>query len=109
MKQIYIDSESSIEKWVDDNKLTIINTLYDNIFDFSKSDEITRLILKVIVNSTEYPNKRINISNKGKITFDFILNKADIDHSISALIERFEEIEDYEKCSELIKLKKNEI
>lgn len=106
MKKIYIDSAVSIEQWVDDNKLTIMDTLYANIFDFSKSDEAQRVVLKVVLKPSGYPTDRINISKVDKIAFDFTLNKADIHHSISALIERFEEIEDYEKCSELIKLKK---
>jgi hypothetical protein len=37
--------------------------------------------------------------------FDFMLVRDDIDTTIDALIRNFEEIEDYEKCSELVKLK----
>lgn len=105
MKQIYIDSADAIEEWVDTNKLTIINTLYDNIFDFSKSDEENRLVLKVIVKPKGYQRRNPDDLDIDRIAFDFILIKNEIKNSISTLIERFEEIEDYEKCSELIKLK----
>jgi hypothetical protein len=105
MKRIYIDSAEAIEEWVDANKLTIINTLYDNIFDFSKSDEQNRLVLKVMVKPKGYQRRKTDDLDIDSIAFDFILIKDEIKNSISTLIERFEEIEDYEKCSELVKLK----
>ena len=88
--------------WVDENRFEIVNCLYDNIFDFTKSDDLNRVVLKVISTIPSANSKKVK---ENWITFDFMLVRDDIDVSIDALIRNFEEIEDYEKCSELVKLK----
>jgi hypothetical protein len=100
-KKIYIDSGVSLELWADTHRYQIIDCLYDNIFEFTHSDELKRVVLKVIARPD------VNLSGKqiDKMIFDFMLVRDDIDTTIDALIKNFEEIEDYEKCSELVKLK----
>jgi uncharacterized protein YPO0396 len=58
-------------------------------------------VLKVITR----PDTNSNGKQIDKMIFDFMLVRDDIDTTIDALIRNFEEIEDYEKCSELVKLK----
>jgi uncharacterized protein YPO0396 len=58
-------------------------------------------VLKVITK----PDKKLIGNQIDKMIFDFMLVRDDIDTTIDALIKNFEEIEDYEKCSELVKLK----
>jgi hypothetical protein len=100
-KKIYIDSGVSLEIWADTHRYQIIDCLYDNIFEFAHGDELKRVVLKVIARPD------VNLSGKqiDKMIFDFMLVRDDIDTTIDALIRNFEEIEDYEKCSELVKLK----
>lgn len=104
-KKIYIDGEVDLGEWTDTNRFEIVNCLYDNIFDFTNSDDLKRVVLKVISTIPSANSKKVK---ENWITFDFMLVRDDIDVTIDALIRNFEEIEDYEKCSELIKLK-NEI
>ena len=47
-KKIYIESGVSLEEWADTHRGTIINCLYENIFDFAHGDELKRVVLKVI-------------------------------------------------------------
>ena len=101
-KKIYIDSGVNLEDWADTNRGTIIECLYDNIFDFAHGDELKRVVLKVIA-KTE--GKNLLRAQIDKMIFDFMLVREDIDVTIDALIRNFEELEDYEKCSELVKLK----
>jgi hypothetical protein len=102
VKKIYIDIRTSMEKWVDDNHLEIIHILYDNIFDFVRGDELRRIVLMVIAKPTMSDNNRFVFSG---ISYEFMLIRDNIDDTISALIKNFEEIEDYEKCYELLQLK----
>jgi hypothetical protein len=101
-KKIYIDSGVNLEEWADTNRDTIIECLYENIFDFTHSDELKRVVLKVI---TKTEGKNLFRTQIDKMIFDFMLVRDDIDVTIDALIRNFEELEDYEKCSELVKLK----
>lgn len=102
VKKIYIDIETSMEKWVDDNHLEIIHALYDNIFDFVRGDELRRIVLRVIAKPTVGDNNRFVFNG---LSYEFMLIRDNIDDTISALIKNFEEIEDYEKCYELLQLK----
>jgi hypothetical protein len=101
-KKIYIDSGVNLEEWADNHRDTIIECLYENIFDFTHSDELKRVVLKVI---TKTEGKNLFRTQIDKMIFDFMLVRDDIDVTIDALIRNFEELEDYEKCSELVKLK----
>ena len=100
-KKIYIDSGVSLEVWADTHRYQIIDCLYDNIFEFAHGDELKRVVLKVIAR----PDVNLSGNQIDKMIFDFMLVRDDIDTTIDALIRNFEEIEDYEKCSELVKLK----
>jgi hypothetical protein len=102
VKKIYIDIDTYMERWVDDNHLEIIHTLYDNIFDFVRGDELRRIVLRVIAKPTVGDNNRFVFNG---LSYEFMLIRDNIDDTISALIKNFEEIEDYEKCYELLQLK----
>jgi hypothetical protein len=100
-RKIYIESGTDLSDWADTHRYQIIDCLYDNIFDFAHGDELKRVVLKVITR----PDTNSNGKQIDKMIFDFMLVRDDIDTTIDALIRNFEEIEDYEKCSELVKLK----
>jgi hypothetical protein len=102
MKTLYINSTTDWDDWVLNHHNIIIETLYENIFDFISKDELLRTVLKVITHQIPiYDDNEIYIGS----VYDFILVRSDIDETIDALIKNFEDAEDYEKCSELIKLK----
>jgi hypothetical protein len=96
-KKIYIDPTTELVSWVDVHHNIIVNTLYENIFDFVRGDELKRTVLKVIT-------KNIPIYDRG-VSYDFMLVRDDVNDTIDALIRNFEEMEDYEKCYELLQLK----
>jgi hypothetical protein len=100
-KKIYIESGTDLSDWADTHRYQIIDCLYDNIFDFAHGDELKRVVLKVITK----PDTKLISNQIDKMIFDFMLVRDDIDTTIDALIKNFEETEDYEKCSELVKLK----
>jgi hypothetical protein len=101
-KTIYIDPTTNLSAWVDTHHNIIVNTLYENIFDFIKGDEMKRVVLRVITKTIPIYEGRINYEG---ISYDFMLVRDDINDTIDALIKNFEEIEDYEKCYELLQLK----
>lgn len=101
-KKIYIEGGVDLGEWADTNRFEIVNCLYDNIFDFTNSDDLKRVVLKVISTAPSSNSKKVK---ENWITFDFMLVRDDINVSIDALVRSFEEVEDYEKCSKLIKLK----
>jgi hypothetical protein len=103
-EKIYIERGIPLDEWMDKNKHIILNSIYNNIFDFLESDEDLRIVLKV---TTKLTSELLDtIHPMDGLTFDFMLIRSDIDNTIDALIRNYEEIEDYEKCSKLINLKK---
>jgi hypothetical protein len=102
VKNIYIDTEKSIGDWVENNHLEIMGVLYANIFDFSKGREPHRVVLRVITNPDLGNFNRVVFAG---ISYEFMLIRDDIIHTIDTLIANFEELEDYEKCYELLQLK----
>lgn len=101
-KKIYIDPTTEISGWVDRHHSIIVNTLYENIFDFVKSDELKRVVLSVITKNIPIYEGGVNYDG---ISYDFMLVRDDINETIDALIKNFEEVEDYEKCYELLQLR----
>jgi len=107
-KQIKIDINIPIEKWADENKGVIMNSIYENVFEFIESEEDNRVILQVHpVMKQEKPLRRI--PQQSPINIDFIISKDDIDLTIKKLLEHMIEIEEYEKCAEIVKLQNREI
>ncbi len=111
-KQIKIDFNTPIEKWANDNKGVIMDSIYDNVFEFMDSDEDDRIVLQV------QPVKEQERKIKGSIrTFkiespinvDFIISKDDIQLTLRKLLEYYIEVEEYERCAEIVKLQNGEV
>lgn len=103
-EEIYIDTTTPIPVWALSNKDKIMNALYDNIFDFVNNKEDRRCVLRVI--SQLKTHTAVKKLQRNGVKVEFIISKNDINETIDKLIEHLEEIEEYEKCGELIKLKK---
>jgi hypothetical protein len=110
-KQIKIDFNTPIERWADENKGVIMDSIYDNVFEFMESDEDDRVILQV------QPVKEQERKIKGSVrTFkmespinvDFIISKDDIQLTLQKMLEYYIEVEEYEKCAEIVKLQNEE-
>lgn len=106
-KKIKIDFNTPIERWADANKGVIMDSIYENVFEFMDSDEDDRIILQVQpVKEQERLIKgsvrKLNIESP--INVDFIISKDDIQLTLKKLLEHYVEIEEYEKCAEIVKL-----
>lgn len=105
-KEIYIGTEIAISKWADDNRNIIMNALYDNVFDFVDGDELTRCVLRVI--SKPKTHAKAKQINRVGLSVDFVITRDDINETIDKLIAHLVELEEYEKCAELLKLRNKE-
>jgi hypothetical protein len=106
-KRIYIDFGTPIEKWADENKGVIMDSIYSNVFDFVESEEIDRVVLQV----TPKPQKirRPTFSPEQPINVDFIISKDDIDLTLRKMMEYYIDVEEYERCAEILKLQNGEL
>lgn len=100
-KKIIIPPNTAIIDWVDENRDIVMGTLYDNIFEFTDSEEEKRIVLEVIMKH----NFSIEESDYQGISMDFVITKDGLDETIDRLISHYEDFEEYEKCAELVKLK----
>jgi len=100
VKTIYLDTNISLVEWVDDNKSIIIETLYENIFDFYESELKTKTVLKI----TNKPTVNYNTIKSHAVVFDFMLLRDDISLTIRSLLDYYESAEEYEKCAKLVDL-----
>ena len=101
-KTIYLDSGSSMEDWVDENKDLILNSLYDELSDFLDSTDDLKLILKLVIKSKGH----IRLSEFNALAFEFLLVRDELTDTMNGMLRHFESIEEYEKCAELVKMKK---
>ncbi len=101
-KKIYIDFGTPIEKWADANKGVIMDSIYSNVFDFIQSEEDDRVILQVSPKASNKP--RISKLIEPPINVDFIISKDDIDLTLKKMMDYYIEVEEYEKCAEILKL-----
>ena len=108
-KQIKIDFNTPIEKWADENKGVIMDSIYENVFEFMESDEDDRVILQVQPILKQERTVRRAILPQSPFNVDFIISKDDIDLTLRKLLEHMVEVEEYEKCAEIVKLQKGEI
>jgi hypothetical protein len=101
-RKIYIDFGIPIEKWADENKGVIMDSIYSNVFDFVESEETDRVILQI----SPKPQKmrRPTFSPEPPINVDFIISKDDIDLTLKKMMDYYIEVEEYEKCAEILKL-----
>jgi hypothetical protein len=102
VKKIYLDNSVSLLDWVDENRPVIIETLYDNVFDFLDSGEKSKTVLKV----QNKPVINIIDLKSNEVTFDFMLVRSDISLTIDSMLEYYESIEEYEKCAKLVETKR---
>lgn len=106
--RIQIDFNTPIEKWADENKGIIMNSIYDNVFEFMESDDDDRVILQVQPTMKQNRNLRQVFLEGGPVNVDFIISKDDIDLTLKKLLEHMVEVEEYEKCAEIVKLQNRE-
>lgn len=101
-KKINLPANMSITDWIDENRSFVMDTLYDNIFDFILSDEEKRAVLEVVMKQRIF----IDSSDYDGVSMDFVITKEHMSETIDKLITHYELVEEYEKCSKLVKLKK---
>jgi hypothetical protein len=102
VKKIYLDTTTSILEWVDINRPVIIETLYDNVFDFLDSGKKSKTVLRV---ENKPVTNVIHLKSNG-VVFDFMLVRSDISLTIDSMLEYYESIEEYEKCAKLVETKR---
>ena len=101
-KKIQIDLGTPIEKWADANRGVIMDSIYSNVFDFIDSKESDRVILQITPKLSQ--RTRIQIPPEQLTNVDFIISKDDIDLTLHKMLEYYVEVEEYEKCAEIVKL-----
>lgn len=101
-KKIEIELGIPIEKWADENRDVIMDSIYYNLFDFLKSKEEDRVVLQITPKLSQ--RTRIQASAEQLNNVDFIISKDDIDLTLHKLLEYYVDVEEYEKCAEIVKL-----
>ena len=101
-KEIHMEGRVPINEWANDNKSTIMNAIYDNVFDFVRSKEEDRIVLRIITGPKKV--RRPQSINDIPMNVDFIISKQDIHETLQKLLEHCIEVEEYEKCAEIVKL-----
>jgi hypothetical protein len=91
-----------MEVWVEENKDLILNSLYNELSDFLDSKDDLKLILKLVIKSKGH----IRLSEFNALAFEFMLVRDELTETIDGMLRHFEAIEEYEKCAELVKMKK---
>ena len=107
-KKIYIDFGTPIEEWADNNKGIIMDSIYSNVFDFVDSNEDDRVVLQVSPKMPQRPKKLMALKEP-PINVDFIISKDDIDLTLRKMMEYYIEVEEYERCAEILKLQNGEL
>jgi hypothetical protein len=101
-KKIQIDLGTPIEQWADANRGVIMDSIYSNVFDFINSKEEDRVVLQI---TPKIPQRsRVQIPAPQLTNVDFIISKDDIDLTLHKMLEYYVEVEEYEKCAEIVKL-----
>jgi len=101
-REIHMESKVPINEWANDNKSTIMDAIYENVFDFVKSTEEDRIVLRIIAGPKKV--RRPQSINDIPMNVDFIISKEDIKETLQKLLEHCIEVEEYEKCDEIVKL-----
>jgi len=101
-KEIHMEGRVPINEWANDNKSTIMNAIYENVFEFIRSDEQDRIVLRIIAGPQKV--RRPQSINDIPMNVDFIISKEDIQETLQKLLEHCIEVEEYEKCAEIVKL-----
>lgn len=101
-KEIHMEGRVPINEWANDNKSTIMDAIYENVFEFIRSDEQDRIVLRIIAGPQKV--RRPQSINDVPMNVDFIISKEDIKETLEKLLEHCIEVEEYEKCAEIVKL-----
>ena len=101
-RKIEIDFTISIEEWADENRGVIMDSIYSNVFDFIKSTDDDRIILQIVPILTK--KSRMQRPAEPPVKVDFIISKEDIDLTLKKMMDYYIEVEEYEKCAEIVKL-----
>ena len=101
-RKIEIDFTIPIEVWADENRGVIMDSIYSNVFDFIQSPDDDRIILQIIPILTK--KSRMQRPADPPVKVDFIISKEDIDLTLHKMLEYYVEVEEYEKCAEIVKL-----
>lgn len=101
-REIHMEGRVPINEWANDNKSTIMNAIYDNVFDFVRSNEEDRIVLRIIAGPTQ--TKKPRSINDLPMNVDFVISREDIKETLEKLLEHCIEVEEYEKCAEIVKL-----
>jgi hypothetical protein len=101
-KEIHMEGRVPINEWATDNKSTIMDAIYDNVFDFVRSNEEDRIVLRIIAGPTQ--TKKPRSINDLPMNVDFVISREDIKETLEKLLEHCIEVEEYEKCAEIVKL-----
>ena len=101
-KKIQVALGTPIERWADENRGLIMDSIYYNLSEFIESEEDDRVVLQVI--PTMIQRSRIQKDIEPPMNVDFIISKDDIDLTIKKVLDYYVEIEEYEKCAEIVKM-----
>jgi hypothetical protein len=102
VKKIQIDMSVPIHEWAEENKGLIMDSIYDNVFEFMQSEEDDRIILQVTPMMKKV--KRVMELKEPPVNVDFIISKDDIDVTLEKMLEYYIQVEEYEKCAKIHKL-----
>ena len=91
-KEIHMEGRVPINEWANDNKSTIMDAIYENVFEFIRSDEQDRIVLRIIAGPQKV--RRPQSINNIPMNVDFIISKEDIKETLEKLLEHFIEVEE---------------
>ena len=101
-KEIHMEDRVPIQQWAEENKGTIMDAIYENVSDFMASKEDDRIVLRIIAGPKRI--KRPQSIEDIPMNVDFIISKDDIQQTLQKLLEHCIEVEEYERCAEIVKL-----
>ena len=101
-KEIHMESRVPIQQWAEENKGTIMDAIYENVSEFMASSEEDRIVLRIIAGPKKI--RRPQSIEDIPMNVDFIISKEDIKETLQKLLEHCIEVEEYEKCAEIVKL-----
>jgi hypothetical protein len=101
-REIHMEQKVPIQQWAEENKGTIMDAIYENVSEFMASKEEDRIVLRIIAGPKKV--RRPQSINDIPMNVDFIISKEDIKETLQKLLEHCIEVEEYEKCAEIVKL-----
>lgn len=87
-------------EWSLANDYKINMAIYDNIFEFVKSDKLSYSVIRIY----SFDDKDVSGTD---IVTDFTITKDELSGTIEKLLKSFEGYEEYDKCAKILKLQKS--